>query len=111
MLFVKKKTGIESFKFNTDIFLQINVGFLGIPGNVRVSKQDKQTYTSEFEFQWVPHSFGLMPHRSKKLPKLLNVGFLYREVSKSASMHNSKQYDEVVNFVLLLLLTLHKNNN
>ena len=32
---------------------------------------DSQTYTSEFESHWVPHSFGLVPHRSKELCKLL----------------------------------------
>ena len=34
-----------------------------------VSKLDKQTYTSEFESHWVPLSYGLVPHLSKKLRK------------------------------------------
>ena len=38
---------------------------------VIVSKLDEQTYTSEFESYWVPHSYGLVPHLSKKLCKLL----------------------------------------
>ena len=42
-------------------------------GGVMVSKLDKQTYTSEFESHWVPHSFGLVPHRSKELRKLLYI--------------------------------------
>ena len=35
-----------------------------------VSKLDEQTYTSEFESQWVPLSYGLVPHLSKMLSKL-----------------------------------------
>ena len=35
-----------------------------------VSKLDSQTYTSEFESHWVPLSYGLVPHLSKKLSKL-----------------------------------------
>ena len=35
-----------------------------------VSKLDEQTYTSEFESHWVPLSYGLVPHLSKKLSKL-----------------------------------------
>ena len=38
------------------------------------SKLDKQTYTSEFESHWVPHSFSLVPHRSKEVCKLLDLG-------------------------------------
>ena len=39
-----------------------------------VSKLDSQTYTSEFESHWVPHSFGLVLNRSKDLRKLLSDG-------------------------------------
>ena len=39
-------------------------------GSVMVSKLDLQTYTSEFKSHWVPHSYGLVPHLSKKLSKL-----------------------------------------
>ena len=42
----------------------------GASGSVTVSKLDLQTYTSEFESHWVPHSYGLVPHLSKKLSKL-----------------------------------------
>ena len=38
---------------------------------VMVSKLDEQTFMSEFESHWVPHSYGLMQHLSKKLSKLL----------------------------------------
>ena len=31
------------------------------------------TYTSEFEFYYVPHLYGLEPHLSKKPSKLQNV--------------------------------------
>ena len=40
-------------------------------GGVTVSKLDLQTYTNEFESHWAPHSFGLVPHWSKELCKLL----------------------------------------
>ena len=43
----------------------------GTSGGVMVSKLDSQTYTSEFESHWVPHSFGLVLNRSKDLRKLL----------------------------------------
>ena len=36
-----------------------------------VSKVDYQTYTSGLESHWVPHSYGFVPHLSKKLSKLL----------------------------------------
>ena len=36
-------------------------------GGIMVSKLDQQTFTSEFEFHWVPYSFGLVPHQNKKL--------------------------------------------
>ena len=45
----------------------------GTSGGVTVSKLDEQTCTSEFESHWGPHSFGLVPHRSKELCKLLPV--------------------------------------
>ena len=35
-----------------------------------VGKHDLQTYTSEFESHWVPFSYGLVPHLSKKPSKL-----------------------------------------
>ena len=43
----------------------------GTSGGVTVSKLDLLTYTSEFESHWAPHTFGLVPHRSKELCKLL----------------------------------------
>ena len=39
------------------------------PGFVMVSRFDNQTLTSEFESYWVPRSYGLVPHLSKKLGK------------------------------------------
>ena len=38
-----------------------------------VSKLDLQTYMSEFESHWLSHSYGLVPHLSKKLCKLMLV--------------------------------------
>ena len=40
-----------------------------LTGGVMVSKLGLQTYTSEFESHWVPFSYGLVPHLSKKLSK------------------------------------------
>ena len=42
---------------------------MGTFGGVTVGKLDQQTYTSEFDSHWVPHSFGLGPYRSKELCK------------------------------------------
>ena len=53
----------------------------GTSGGVMVSKLDLQTYTSEFESHWVPHSFGLVLNRSKDLRKLLLV--IWREKNHS----------------------------
>ncbi len=39
-----------------------------------MSKLDWQTYKSVFESHWEPHSYGLVPHLSKKLSKLLPEG-------------------------------------
>ena len=44
---------------------------LGVTSSgVMVSKLDFQTFTSEFESHCIPHSFDLVPYRSKKLRKL-----------------------------------------
>ena len=49
---------------------------MGASGSVMVSKLDLQTYTSEFDSHWVPHSYGL-----SKLP--LNTStkweYLYKQ--------------------------------
>ena len=37
---------------------------------VMVSKLDEQTFTSEFDFHQVLHSYSLVPHLSEKLSKL-----------------------------------------
>ena len=42
---------------------QLNIGHLG---NVMVSMLDKQTFTSVFYSDWVPHSYSFVPHVSKK---------------------------------------------
>ena len=36
-----------------------------------VSKLDWQTFSSEFQSDWVAHSYGFVPDRSKELRKLL----------------------------------------
>ena len=42
-------------------------------------KLDKQTFTSEFDSHWVPHSYSLEPHLSKGLSKLLMVNKLDKQ--------------------------------
>ena len=55
------------FFFNLFIYL-FTFSLNGVPW---VSKLDWETYTSEFESHLVLHSYGLVPHLSKKLSKLL----------------------------------------
>ena len=40
-------------------------------GSVVVNKLDQKTYANVFESHWMPHSYSLVPHLSKKLSKLL----------------------------------------
>ena len=56
---------VEAVKYTMHTLIQE-----GISASVLVSKLDLQTYTSEFESHWVPLSYGLVPHLSKKLCKL-----------------------------------------
>ena len=61
----QKRTSVKS------AVLIIQYPLRGASGSVVVSKLDKQTCKSELESHCVPHSFGLEPHLSKKLSKLL----------------------------------------
>ena len=45
----------------------------GVLDGVMVSKLDEQSFMSEFESHWVPNSYDLVSHLSKKLSKLLNL--------------------------------------
>ena len=67
---------------------------LGTSGGVTVSKLDKQTYTSEFESHWAPHSFGLVPHQSKALWKLHKDDYLkkIKEFPKSFVICDCKSF-------------------
>ena len=40
------------------------------------SKLDEQTFTNDLESYWLPHSFGLDPHLSKKTSKFAMVSKL-----------------------------------
>ena len=71
------------------------VHYKGIYGGVRLIKLDKQTYTSEFESHWVPHTNGPVPHLSKKLSKLLlqfttftssAIDFKFQSITYNASV-------------------------
>ena len=46
------------------------------PGGWMFSKLDSQTFTSEFGSHCVIYSYGLVPHLSKKLTKLLSIAGL-----------------------------------
>ena len=56
---------------NTYPHTHTHIHVWGASGGVMVNKQDKQTYMSEFEFQWVPLSYSLVPHLTKNLSELL----------------------------------------
>ena len=71
-------------------------------GGVMVSKLDSQTYTSEFESHWVPHSFGLVLNRSKDLRKLLHLSVV--AIEKGAFRLSSTI---VANITFYLLLTIN----
>ncbi len=45
----------------------------GTSDSVMVCKLDKQTFTSQVKSHWVPHSYSIVPHPSKKLSKLLTI--------------------------------------
>ena len=57
--------------------MRLNASGLGALGGVMVSKLDYQSFTSEFDSHWVPHSYGLVPHLNKKLSKFLNFILLW----------------------------------
>ena len=68
----------------------------GASGGVMVSKLDKQTYTSEFESHWVPLSYGLVPHLSKKkLSKLPLQGIIESKVEQSRERSSTLPYTPV----------------
>ena len=46
-------------------------------GGVTVRRLNWHTFTNEFESQWVPYSFSLVPYRIKKVRKLLLVKFFF----------------------------------
>ena len=46
---------------------------MGTSGGVMVSKLDQQTFMSDFESDSVSYLYGLVPHLSKKLCKLLKL--------------------------------------
>ena len=59
----------------------------------QVYKLDEQTFSSEFESHWVPHSYDLWPRRSRTLSKLLHTDLspcsecVY--ISSSSSCHDA----------------------
>ena len=80
------KTGVKNVQMIMIIIIILIESFShqwgkkGTSGGVTVSKLDKQTYTSESESHWVPISYGLVLHLSKKLSKSLQWGkveFIY----------------------------------
>ena len=39
---------------------------MGASSDAMVSKLDKQSFTSEFESHWVPHSYVFVPQKKRK---------------------------------------------
>ena len=50
----------------------INIYIWGTSNGVLISTLDYQPFTSEFEYHWVSHSYGLLSHLCKKLTKFLH---------------------------------------
>ena len=66
----------------------------GASSDVMVGKLDYQTYTSEFESYWVPHSYVPVQHLSKKLCKLqLILKIQTWEFDKDSNILKAKQVD------------------
>ena len=68
---------------------------MGSLSDIMVSKLEYQTFTSEFEFHWVSHSYNFVPHLNKKLCKLLNASIpltdsLFLWFSREATWHLHK---------------------
>ena len=59
----------------------------GISGCLMVNKVDEQTLTSDFKSHWVPHLYGLVPHLSKRLNKLLQF-----YITKNRDAPRSKRF-------------------
>ena len=55
-----------------------------------VSKLDLQTFMSEFNSHWVPHSYGLVLHLSKKLCREAEER---REIITNEKERNTKKRD------------------
>ena len=60
----------KDISFDWNLLKEYVTNAMGTSGGVIVSKLEEQTYTSEFKFNSVPHSFDLVPNRSKELRKL-----------------------------------------
>ena len=62
-------------------------------GVVMATKLEYHTYTNEFVFHWVLHSYGFVPHQRDKLSKLQNFNQI------SISIWNRMDFELVSWFV------------
>ena len=74
-----------------------------------VSKLDQQTYTSESESHWVPFSYCLVPHLSKKLSKLLKIlkEVQFQHIYKQESDFIERLKFEFTHYDFIVLLFNH----
>ncbi len=80
---------------------------LGTSSGVMVSKLDWQTYTSEFESHWVPHSYGLVLHLSKKLSKLNYYNrFVALGVLAMKKLFHTPQSPKNINIIIIIIIII-----
>ena len=95
------KTGVLSFSYDESM-ASCSLFMLqkeDISCGVMVSKLDKQTYTSEFLSHWVPISYGLVPHLSKKLSKL-SLRIIMNWFHRCQAYFTERRQDRVKVFLL-----------
>ena len=67
------------------------------------SKFDEQTFTSQFKFPLVPHSYSLLPHQSQNLSKLLNKETMSTKSRLMFSKLDQQTFPNEFKFPLVLL--------
>ena len=68
-----------------------------------VNKLDDQTFTSDFESHWVPHSYGLPPHLNKNLHELLFV--------RTVGISGGVMVNKLVNYYLFEISNVKNNGD
>ena len=67
------------------------VNYLGALARVMVCQIVLQTSQSEFEFHWMPYSFGLVPHLNKELRKLVQIYLAFSKMPRAPSVFLYKE--------------------